>query len=249
MEGLPSDVLAHTEPPWLSLCAGKVAAQRGNLSWAPWTTPGPFRSSRVPRWRNLFHNSDLVKFNALGAGSAIFDTLPVLLRMPMVLLGLCRYSAVLPACHRHVRHPYPPKIPVFPKQILNHVKGLHCVSEWLCSLCGDVFGISSTHENIWHPACEAIHWEKKKCVHFKFEKKNVFIVKSKEASSRSELKWGWLWGWDSALLLDHSGVTMWKCIYRSKLKLRLTSSLVKIEITSWEASFTLEQDSMPRKWC
>ena len=31
--------------------------------------------------------------------------------------------------------------------------------------------------------------EKKKCVHFKFEKKkNVFIVKSKEASSRSELK-------------------------------------------------------------
>ena len=163
MEGLPSDVLAHTEPPWLSLCAGKVAAQRGNLSWAPWTTPGPFRSSRVPRWRNLFHNSDLVKFNALGAGSAIFDTLPVLLRMPMVLLGLCRYSAVLPACHRHVRYPYPPKIPVFTKQILNHVKGLHRVSEWLCSLCGDVFGISSTHENIWHPACEAIHWEKKMC--------------------------------------------------------------------------------------
>ena len=249
MEGLPSDVLAHTEPPWLSLCAGKVAAQRGNLSWAPWTTPGPFRSSRVPRWRNLFHNSDLVKFNALGAGSAIFDTLPVLLRMPMVLLGLCRYSAVLPACHRHVRYPYPPKNPGISKTNTKSCQGASlCVWVTVFTMWWCLWYLLLTRKHMTSRLCEAIHWEEKN-VFILNSKKKVSIVKSKEASSRSELKWGWLWGWDSALLLDHSGVTMWKCIYRSKLKLRLTSSLVKIEITSWEASFTLEQDSMPRKWC
>ena len=170
MEGLPSDVLAHTEPPWLSLCAGKVAAQRGNLSWAPWTTPGPFRSSRVPRWRNLFHNSDLVKFNALGAGSAIFDTLPVLLRMPMVLLGLCRYSAVLPACHRHVRYPYPPKNPGISKTNTKSCQGASlCVwvtvfTMWWC---------------LWYLLHTWKHMTSRLWGHT-LRKKNVFILNSKK---------------------------------------------------------------------
>ena len=103
IEGLPNDVLTCQGLPRPFHCTGKIGMGMGNQYGGPRTTPVPIRSSRVPPESDLFHNSDLVKFNALEAGSVSSDSLPVFLRLPIAFLGLYGCLGVSPPNHRHVR--------------------------------------------------------------------------------------------------------------------------------------------------